>query len=287
VSVTGFVELERVTHVAPLGVRFWDRSTGTAVWDGLRLTHVDSGRLAVPNRSGVFVVRGLPGMRAAEDGAGDEAYWESPPDLRVRTFELVDTLGRFHDVRFDAEAPARGVFDEDCGLATSPPDAAPPSVPLFSLPSRLVPAGTAAVRAELVDAETGGPAAWAVLEVSAPGVDTARGIADRLGRVLVLLPYPEPPWQGASPPPGSRPLSAQTWPVELAVNYSPADASPPFPGAGDREPPDLCSVLTQLPASLSTATSPAVPVTTDELVFGRELVLNEGERRILLVTSAA
>jgi hypothetical protein len=286
-SATAFVELERLTHVATLGVRFWDRPTASVVSDGLRLTHVESGRTALPNRFGVFVVRGLPGMREAEDGAGDEAYWASPPGLGVRTFELVDTFGRFHDVRFDAELPARGLFAEDCGLGTSPPDAVPASVPLFSLPSRLAPAGTAIVRAELVDALTGEPAAWAVLEVSAPGVDTARGIADRLGRVLVLLPYPEPPWQSGSPPPGSRPLSAQTWPVELDVRYSPAAASPPLPGPEDAEPPDLCSTLQQLPAGLSSATLPAVPITSDELVFGRELVLSRGERRILLVTPAA
>jgi hypothetical protein len=179
------------------------------------------------------------------------------------------------------------VFGEDCGVPPSPPDATPGSVPLFSLPSRLVPAGTAAVRAELVDAETGGPAAWAVLRVTASGVDPARGIADRQGRVVVLIPYPEPPWHGTSPPAGSSALSAQSWPIELSVLYSPGAASPPLPGPEDREPPDLCAVLTQLPATLATATSPTAPVTTAELVFGRELVLNEGERRTLLVTPAA
>lgn len=282
-----FVEHERVTAVALLGVRFWDRPTATAVWEGLRLTEVESGRRALPNRSGVFVVHDLPGMREARQGRGDDAYWASPPGGRLLTLELADTLGRFHDVRFDADVPHRDLFAEACGLAASPPAAAPPSVPLFSLPCRPVPAGTAAVRAELVDAETGEPAAWAVLEVSAAGVDVARGIADRLGRVLVVLPYPEPPWQGGSPPtPGSRPLSAQTWPVEIAVRYSPAAASPPLPGAGDPEPPDLCSVLSQAPAALVSAASPAVPITADELVFGRELVLN-AERRTLLVIPAA
>jgi hypothetical protein len=285
VSAT-FVELERVSRVAPVGVRFWDRPTARAVWEGLRLTNVESDRRAVPNHSGVFVAYDLPGMRDAEQGAGDEAYWASPPDLQELTFELVDELGRFHDVRFDLTAPFRGVFDEDCGFSASPPAAAPPSVPLFSLPSRVVPAGTAAVRAELTDADTGDPAAWAVLEVTAPEVATARGIADRRGRVLVLLPYPEPPWHGTSPPPGTTPLTAQTWPVELSVRYSPASASPPLPGVDDPEPPDLCAVLTQLHAMLAAGASPAVAVDSADLVFGRELVLNEEERRTLLVTPA-
>jgi hypothetical protein len=281
-----FVELERVTRVAPLGVRFWDRPTARPLWEGLQLRAVDSGRRAFPNRSGVFVALDLPGLRTAEQGAGDEAYWASPPDLQGLTLELVDELGRFHDVRFDVTVPLRGVFDEDCGFATSPPAAAPPSVPLFSLPSRAVPAGMAAVRAELTDADTGEPAAWAVLEVTAPGVDTARGIADRRGRVLVLVPYPEPPWHGTSPPPGTTPLTTQTWPVDLAVRYSPASASPPLPGPDDPDPPDLCAVLTQLPALLAAGASPADAVDTADLAFGRELVLNEEERRTLLVTPA-
>jgi hypothetical protein len=281
---TPFVELERHVTVAPLGVRFWDRTTGRAVSDGLRLTDADSGRAAVPNQIGVFVAHGFPSLRDLERGAGDGAYWDSPPGRRTLTLELADEGGRFHAVRFDADAPLRGVFYEDCGVTASPPGGTPPSVPLYSLPSRPVPAGAAAVRAELTDGLTGAPAAWAVLEVTAPGVDTARGIADDMGRVLVLLPYPEPPWHGASPPPGSRPLSAQTWPVELAVRYSPAIASPPTAGA---DVPDLCAVLTQEPATLTSAASPGEPVETDELVFGRELILNTGERRTLLVTPVA
>jgi hypothetical protein len=286
-SAIAFLELERLSRVAPLGVRFWDRPTARAVSEGLLLTNVESARRALVNRSDVFVLQGLPGMQAAEYGAGDEDYWASPPVSRKLTLELVDALGRFHDVRFDAEAPFRDVFGEDCGFVSSPPDAGAQSVPLFSLPSRPVPAATAAVRAELTDSETGEPASWAVLEVTAQDVGTLRGIADRQGRVLVLLPYPEPPWHGPSPPAGSRPLSAQSWPVGLSVRYSPGEASPPLPGPDDREPPDLCSVLLQEPATLASDESPTVPVDSDELVFGRELVLNQGERRTLLVTPAA
>jgi hypothetical protein len=237
-------ELERTISVAPLGVRFWDAVTGRTVSDRLRVVEVETGRPAFVNRSGVFVAGAM--IR----GTGDAAFWASPPERRTLTLEVSDALGRFHTLRFDAEAPTRGVFGEECG---SPPAG---TVPLFSLPSRPYPPGTAAVRAELVDALTGDPAAYAVLEVSAAGIETARGIADELGRVLVLLPYPEPPWHGPSPPAGSRPLSAQTWPLQLAVRYSPL--SPP-------DTPDLCAVLAQPHTG---------PVVDAELAFGRELVVN-------------
>lgn len=279
-----FSELERLCHTAPLGVRFVDRATAQTVSEGLHLTNVESGRAAFPNRVGVFVATGLPGLRNAEQGCATEEYWASPPGQRLLTFELHDELGRFHDLRFDALAPFRGVFAEDCGLDGSPPDTGTAAVPLYSLPSRPAPPGTAVVRAELSDAETGGPAAWAVLEVRAPGLPVARGIADRQGRVLVLLPWPEPPWQSTTSPPAGSTLSGQTWPVAIEVRYSPG--SPPAATEADPSPPDLCTVLTQLPATLAGEDSPAVPVEADELAFGRELVLNEGERRTLLVTPA-
>lgn len=279
-----FFELERLCHTAPLGVRFVDRPTAQTVSEGLHLTNLESGRAAFPNRVGVFVATGLPGLRDAEQACADEAYWTSPPGQRLLTFELRDELGRFHDVRFDALAPFRGVFAEDCGIEESPPNPLTGSVPLYSLPSRPVPPGSATVRAELTDAETGGPASWAVLEVRAPGLPVARGIADRHGRVLVLLPWPEPPWQSITSPPAGSTLSGQTWPVEIDVRYSPG--SPPGAGQAEAHPPDLCTVLTQLPATLAGGDSPAVPVEADELAFGRELVLNEAERRTLLVTPA-
>jgi hypothetical protein len=151
-------------------------------------------------------------------------------------------------------------------------------VPLFSAPARIAPAGTAAVRADLRDAVTGAPAAWAVLEVSSAGTPVHRGVADERGSVVVLLPYPEPPWHGPSPPPGSRALSDQTWSVSVSVRYSPAATSPP---AG--EPPDLCAVLTQSPATLLAMLSPSSPLGAQTLAFGRELVLRTAGRSDLLV----
>jgi hypothetical protein len=148
-----------------------------------------------------------------------------------------------------------------------------------------VPAGTAVVRADLWDADADAPAAWAVLEVGAPGGATYHGVADAAGRVAVLLPYPEPPWHGSSPPPGSRALSDQTWPLELAVRYSPAAASPPLPDPSAGVPPDLCAVLTQRPATLVDDSSP-LALLTPTLRFGHELVVKTSGRHVLLVYPA-
>jgi hypothetical protein len=270
--------LERVTRTALLGVRFWDRVTGHATADGLEVVDLVRDVCLQPNRSGVFVLHEYPGLRASAFGAGDDPFWASPPARAELTLAVSDGSGRFLPFRFDADAPTRGLFIEDCGIPFSPPDGPIVGVPLFSAPARIAPAGTAAVRADLRDVVTGAPAASAILEVSAAGMPIYRGVADERGSVVVLFPYPEPPWHGTSPPPGSRALSDQTWSVSVSVRYSAAATSPP---AGD--PPDLCGVLTQSPATLLTTPSPPLPLGAQTLAFGRELVLRTAGRSDLLV----
>jgi hypothetical protein len=283
--------LETVTRTALLGVRFWDRATRRMVADGLELVETGSGIRAAAGPSGVFSMHDLPGLRSSSFGRGDEAFWASPPGRAPFTFRLADRHRRFLPFRFTVDVPARGLFADDCGLG-SPPADSPPShavlgaVPLFSAPSRLVPGGIACVRADLWDVVAGAPAAWAVLEVSAAGASIYRGVADERGRATVLLPYPEPPWHGSSPPPGSKSLSEQNWPLELAIRYSPATASPPLPDPARGEAPDLCAVLTQSEAALLDSESPATPLGPQQLPFGRELVLRTPGRPVLLVLPA-
>jgi hypothetical protein len=280
------IVLETVTRTALLGVRFWDRVTGRVVADGLQVVESSTGIQAVPNRSGVFVVHDFPALRQSAFGSGDNAFWRSPPAAATTRFTVVDIDRRFLPLAFGAEMPLRGFFTEDCGLSESPPDAAIGAMPLFSAPSRVAPAGIAAVRADLWDSVEDAPAAWAVLEVSANGAPVYRGVADELGRVVVLLPYPEPPWQGSSPPPGARSLSDQTWPLTLAVRYAPPAASPPLPDRASGEAPDVCAVLTQVLGTLLGVESPATPLGSQTLVFGRELVLRTPGLSVLLVLSA-
>jgi hypothetical protein len=268
--------LERITRTALLGVRPWDGATGRAVTDGLTLTELHHGVRAVPNRGGVFAFHDLPGLRASSFGAGDDAFWASPPAHAQLTLELADELGRYLSFRFAAEAPARGLFVETCG-PSSPPELDVPGVPLFSAPSRIVPGGLAGVRADLWDTVADRPAAFAVLEVTAVPGPTVRGVADADGRVLVLLPYPEPPWQTGSPPPTAVPLSEQTWTLDLAARYAPASSL--------EAPPDMCDVLGQPPATLLASLSPPVALTTATLTFGQPLALRTPGHSVLHLTA--
>jgi hypothetical protein len=272
-----------VSRVTPLGVRLWDSVTARAVTEGILMREIGRGIPAFANAAGVMVAADLPGLREAEFGAGDDAYWATPPARRVFTFEVVDALGRFLDFRFTATAPHRGLFTPD-GVPSASPGAQAGSIPLFSAPSRDVPSGAAVVRAELHDCFNDRPAAWALLEVTPPVGPPVRGLADRLGRTAVILPYPEPiPAVTHSPLSGQRSLSMQTWPLSLAVRYGPVLTSQPPPDPAEGPPPDLATVLGQPPATLLASLSPLAPYTTATLEFGRELVVRSTGLPTLLV----
>jgi len=265
---------ERLTYVAPLGVRFVDPATRRPLADGL-VVHA-AGRRLFANRADTFVLTGVPGLGFAERGLGDDAYWADPPERVTVTVEVDDPRGRFLSFSFDADLPARGAFELTCG---SPPDVTGPIV-LFSSVARMVPAGCAVVRADLWDADADAPAAWALLEVSAPGVPIARGLADARGSVAVVFPYPEPSGLDGSPPSlERRALSAQSWTIE--VRAFAAQRTGPVPSR-----PDLCTVLTQPEATLLAGASPATPLTDATLDYGRELVLRTPPQSVLTLIPA-
>jgi hypothetical protein len=265
---------ERLTYVAPLGVRLLDPATSRPFADGL-LVHA-GGRQLFANHAGVFVLTGVPGLGAAERGTGDEAYWDDPPARTTVTVEVDDPRGRFLPFSFDADLPARGAFELHCG---SPPGTDGPIV-LFSSAARAVPAGCAVVRADLWDAHADAAAAWALLEVQAPGLPVARGLADDRGRVAVVFPYPEPSGLDGSPPSlERRALADQNWTLQLR-----AFAAPHVDPVPTR--PDLCTVLTQPEATLLAGASPATPLTEATLDYGRELVLRTSPQSVLVLTPA-
>jgi hypothetical protein len=260
---------ETLTVVTPLGLRFHDAASGRIVGDGLRVTHTHRGRTrtAISNRAGVWVLPDLPGLREAQAGAGDDAYWAATAPI---SFELAvaDTHGRYLPLTVIAEAPFRGVFVPGCGS----PLIYPTDLPLFPAPTCPAAAGWGAVRAELRE-PSGRPAAWALLEVTPEGAATARGMADAGGRVLVPVPYPRPTASTGSPLRGLRlALAREHWPLHVTCRYGrlPADRSP-----------ELCRALDQPPATLDL--SPPSP----ELEYGRELILRTPNRAEVLVVAAS
>jgi len=264
--------MERLTRVAPFGVRFWDPLTQTAVAEGLRVVLHPAGQpgrgvTTRTNGSGVHVLHDAPGLARAAWGEGDEAYWSHPPQTAQYRGEVSDLLGRFHPVSFAVQLPFRGLFLPACA-AQSPPGPAG-GIELFSTASRALPGALAVVRAELSSMVLGAPAAWALLTAEYRGEVLGRGVADRQGRVVLAFPFPEPerrprrsPPETASPPAESATL--MQWEVQLRVHFSALLASQPVP--------DYCDLLSQPPARLLVHTSPPEELAATAIALGQEFV---------------
>jgi len=277
--------LERLTLTAALGLVFRDAATGERVGAGLRVevyrkSNPTPRAVMFPNPSGVYVLHSAPGLDELRFGAGDDAFWAGLPPPLVYVVEVSDEWRRFVPLSLEVELPrpAPGVYSFDSPLGTSPPEGhAPPSVPLYSAPSRSVPPGFAALRAELWDAEAAAPAAWAVVEARSAGRLCARGISDEGGRLALLFPYPAPARAAAASPPDSPPsmrnvpLTGQSWELAITAAYTGALSRPaaaPFP--------DVRQTLGQLnepAASLWADRAGGEELSTVTLNFGRGLVL--------------
>ena len=268
------VILEHLTRVAPLGLRFWDALTNTFISDGLavqavpKLTsgvYLGKPAIAFSNRSGVFVFHALPGLREAEFGAGDDAYWNTPPAQKDFIVTVTDALLRFLPFSMNLKAPVHRILDFACaGGKPTPelPNQPDGIVPLFSAPGRNPPGGMAVLRAGIVQG-SGAPARWAMVEAYSKNIILARGMTDSNGQVALFFPYPKIVLN--NPMDNRPPLTEQTWPVDLKV-YS--ALSPP---AGDA--PDLCEVVSQPEADPLRELSPDKPLQTLDLTFGQELVV--------------
>ena len=281
--------LERLGRVTPLGIRFWDDAAHVAVTEGLAVTvyppaHPLQRVSAFANRAGTFVLSQLPGPRLPEEefGEGDDAFW-SQVQPRPFVVEVIDQRGDYQPFALDLALPFRGPAVPADIVPASPPTSV---VPLFPTAKRPVPAGAAVVRADLQTPLPAaqhperrlGPASWAVLEVQVGSLPPVRGLADREGRVAVMLPYPEPtppPARPASPPyPGGTSLGNQEWPVRLTVFFEPATPTPAVP--------NLRRTLDQLPAIASIEDASGVrPLGDQVLRYGQELIV-----RSVVVTPA-
>ncbi|EJL30123.1 hypothetical protein PMI01_03240 [Caulobacter sp. AP07] len=300
--MTGFAVLERISYPAPLGLVFQDMATGAWVGDHLDVTVHDrrspfARRTLTPNRTGVWSGR-LPGFTDAALTADDWSALARPFRVEVR-----DPLGRFLPLAFDADLPAKGLYDWAgwSALPASPPaplldDGSPVGVmtgriPLFSAPARRVAPPIVEIHAELADLTTGRPAAWALVAARIDGVTRGLGLADATGRTALFFPWPARPRPTlfTSPPA----MADFRWDLTLDAYYQPVvDDSPPS-ADGPPEPPDLADILAQLDrpvTPLASTLSPIEPLGVQPLTYGRPLTLRtletaEGPSSSLFLTS--
>jgi hypothetical protein len=280
--------LERLTMVAPLGLRFHDVVTGAIIGSGLNVTVYPANNSArrveaFVNRSGTYVLHHAPGLRSFEQGTGDDEFWENPPPPPPQPFiiEVIDLERRFQPFLFTAELPAaRGLFNWLPPFEPSPPSppSAAKSVPLYSAPARALDSGMAVIRADLWNPQANAAAAWAVVEARLGGVLQARGISDERGRIALIFPYPKPSDAPLSSPVESPPVNKnvplleQTWELTLSAGYVAPASSPATPATL----PDLRATLDQLnapPAKLWIDFAGGEELASVTLGYGRELIL--------------
>lgn len=242
--------LERVARHAALGLRFWDVATGSDAIDGLFVEIISRANprartVAQPNRSGVYVAHGVPGLRDFEFSEADSTdLWSAA--TRAYRVEARDPSGRFLPFAFNADLPVRGLFTWHApwlsppqpftlpGERGSPPQLMIERVPLFSAPSRPVPEPLAVVYAQMREQGSARDAAWSLLGVSVDGIARGLGLADHSGRVAVMFPYPEPPRIDLASPPEAR--NDFTWQVSLSAFWqtaSPRTDAPPIADLAD------------------------------------------------------
>jgi hypothetical protein len=281
-------QLDRVTLVSPLGLRFFDFALGTLVGGGLDIQVYPSGHpskkvQAIANRSGVYVPHHLTGLRDLEHGEGDQTFWSNIPS-RDFVIEVKDNEQRFQPFQFVAGLPAKGLYEWVDAVLSSPLTPVT-SIPLYSSPMRAVPAGMAVVRADLWDASNDIAASWAVIEASLNDRIIARGIADEDGRIALIFPYPAPRSFSMSSPPGSPvgsppmantpALTEQVWSIRLRAFYTTVRPIASPPNAFETKPrlPELRFTLSQPEAAIWADAALTEPFIEASLQYGHEVVL--------------
>ena len=279
------IVLERVARHAPVALRLIDVATGAPVTEQLVIEIAPraggTAVTAVPSRGGVWVAAGLPGLRDYEFGA-DDSVASRRAARRPFRITVRDAAGRYLPFAFDAALPTDDLLVAPptgplphlppwSAPPASPPAPVPAALPLFSAPARVMPQPIGVITAELRRAGSDLPAAWALLQATIDGEVRGLGLADRLGRASVRLPYPPspPPMAPVSPPAPAR----SRWMVELTAFYLP-DPREPAP-----ETPDLAQVLAQLVAPrrlLAAIGSPPLALPPLELHEGVPLVARSG-----------
>lgn len=261
--------IERVTTYTPLGLRFWDAVADRQITEGLRVRAWPANRpprryvSAFRTKGGIYAFRDLPGLRALEYPVGDDVPFSSMVP-RSYLVEVADQQRRFLPMRFEVDLPITeysGVYRPF--YAASPPQPDEARFYLFSAPARSAPTATAVIHAQLMEANSETPAAWACVEMIVDGISYF-SYSDKRGCVAIFLPWPS--LIIGSPPSGK--LTEQCWEVFVQVRYRSKTAI---------ELDDLWKIdrISQQPVAnlYETTTSIAQPFLVSHLCYGQELIV--------------
>lgn len=289
--------IETITQYSCLGIRFWDPVAGDCVQDDLTVTARPATatrpvKTAVRTHSGVYAFNNLPGLREIEQGGYGDYPVASPPVQKRFVVEIRDRLGRFVDVGFsvDLPLPYNGLYllRPQNSPPSSPPNSIPRGFNLYSAITRTPPSMIVAIRGELLDADTGKPAAHAVVCIITEDGFEWHGLADVHGRFVTLMPYPTliDAIGGSPAVQNKRPLHEQTWPLSIEVRYAPKSVQP-LPYSTLKE---YSSVLSQPPARIW-PTAPGngrAPMTKQDvrLYYGKDVILKTAGQSKLMVSPA-
>lgn len=260
--MTGVPVLETHAVRAPLGLRLLGAGDDRAV-RGLRVTArpVDPPRhvtVAVESPSGAYGFHEISGIPQLRDGA------DAP--TRQIAVHVEDPAGRHVPATYVVDAPARR----------------PPAIPadgggLYVFPSVNHPGqpGAVVVRAWLVHAATGKPAAHAILEVEAAG-QQAFGVADAGGAVAAVLPLPEVDAGAVTGRPRAQ------WSATVRVRWQPSSQT----RVAGLDTPTVASLLAQNLATIDRLPSDVVITESTARTIASDLPEGDPNRGRLLLQPA-
>jgi len=283
-----FQVIEKLSLVAPLGLRFHDAANGERVSDGLTVNvFPDSknilrkGIAALPNPSGIFVLQKAVGLEEFSRGAGDEDFWRDNPPQKNFIVEVTDSENRFLPFSLSIKLPVKGIYRWE-NIPPTSPNKNLSSIPLYSAVSRKKLSGCSVIHAQFYENQDK-PASYAVLEARSNSVLIARGIADEEGRIALMFPALAPANNPLTSPPSSATrvtLEEQKWNLDLTLKYQPSNLQiePSSAGKiGASNLPDLRKILSQSQATMFADVAKTENFETAVLHFGKELILRSRE----------
>ncbi len=252
-----------ITHVAPLGMKFYDtvrRSLQTDLVVTVAPVNKSVYRTKMfCNMNNVFVVNRPYGLNDLLQNGASRSYWEDiSGQERPYHIEVNAPTSRFIPFSFAAPLPHKGYFVPECMTITDPaktPDFPANMILLYPGVNYRPPAHMALIQAQLYDPVAETPAAYAVIDALYEGTLLARGIADIKGNLMLCFDYPNPngdPLDGGS---GSgdnnNENDALQWSLDLRAFYTRFPAKERYPNIPDiPEFADICHTFSQIRANL-------------------------------------